>query len=319
LALGPALHWGAIATPATETRVEYGFQILAFTAYGKAEEGRGVPGWQQFNAARSSFGVNALSYSSAHPLRRLALKRSSLLYTSTLLAGVNSDAPAYALQNKFVHRLARLRYVPRGGDELAPLQRPVVEYGGALNLFPKGEGVSESGSVHVTPSHLFVGAGFDVGTLLQDAFVQIGLAQFVLNEDTGWEDTVEVSLSALARGGVVLPASTVFAWSELAPAYAAAQGSVRATVWRNCFPVSVEVALTSSSGLLAYSSTTYAAPASTGTMTPPARRGGGIPMSFVSVRLQFLRWFTFETYNDLIGDTDIGPSFGARISAVWAL
>ena len=72
--------------------------------------------------------------------------------------------------------------------------------------------------------------------------------------------------------------------------------------------------LTGTSGAFAYTRFGEVPAGGTSPMVVSGRDHLGAPMYFISAKFEILRYFVFETYNDLMGGTDIGPSWGAQIS-----
>jgi hypothetical protein len=297
--LGPGLHWGALAYPEIEPARQFGYQIFLFSEFGQPGDGRYSEAYQ------STIGLNLLTVSSTRDLARNVANPNTLLFRSTLVAGASYDPIPRALQNHFIHRcggLAALRcrngqipYVPRGQTRTSP----EFGYSGELTARVLSLGRSELGEPRLFASRLFISGGFWLSTIDNELYAQLGLYRFplIVGRMRDWRSCIYFYLSGMARAGAAIGGVPVPwrgpAFEDVASEYLTSQGSLGVVLFESVFPVGLEVGITGSTGLFV-----------DGT-------GRGIPEKLISIRLE-VGDLVFETFNDLINDKDMGPTFGVR-------
>lgn len=245
----------------------------------------------RFNAINQSAGFNFATVSWTDRLNTFPGWSGNL----TLGSGPSAEHPAQDLQNGFAHRTLGNSAVPvdqtrRSGDVMA---------GGSLTRWGKLFSPRDTG---------FAGIGVAGGSLYQEVYGRVGLRQLSLAELASWifptfdPDLLRrvsrfVRLSAMGRysrlyGGAAYSSDVIANQSYLAQASVSfadyGEGEGPLPRWE------LEVAATYDSGLFAYPT------------------GRAITRRFGSVALHF-PYGTFETWNDWLGSTDSGPTFGFRL------
>jgi len=243
----------------------------------------------RFNNINQSSGFNFATVTWTERLKALPGWNTNL----TIAAGPTQPDPTLYLQNDFVHRLLAINPVP------VTAQRNGTDFmiSGSVTRWVKLFGEREIG---------FAGIGFSSGSLYHEVNGQIGVRRLSLAEMaeswTGSSPTVLdvfsrfFRFSAMGRysrlyGGAAFPDSTIANQSYLA------QGSVTLSDYKDndIDPPrwELEFAATIDSGLFA---------------TPT---GNSIERRFGSIALRF-PYGVFETWNDVLGKTDSGPTYGLR-------
>ncbi len=328
----PAGHWGALMYPDTEPTQRLGFGILAFTQFGKDTNPDGTPVLRDpclaardgdlsvhcgdpdpYNDIDETIGLNIASYSSTRPLLRFKSNGSNLLYTHLLTVGWVNDFITETYQNRAIHAVADLQEIPRGEKactddfEWGSPSCYVLGYSGALNYHFQSFDSHRDGRV-VRPTPLFVGAGFAVSTVYNEAYAQMGVRRFDLSSPL-WPDAARVvylSVSAMTRLGA---AYRGLVFDHVASHYASAQAGIGLHFARYHWPVHLELGVSGSSGLFQASRRPKVGDVEDERPQPST----ALEEQFWDLRLE-IGAFTFETFNDQLGGKDKGPSYGAMIS-----
>lgn len=278
--VAPSAHWGAIDFPDRDPALLAGFTVNRFTEFNINRD--------RFNAINQTAGFNFATFSWTDRIKALPGWSGNL----TLGAGPTAEPPSRELQNNFVHRAIGNNPIPidhtrNAGDMMA---------GGSLTRWSTLFSSRDTG---------FAGLGVAGGSLYQEVYGRIGLRQLSLAELAAWmfPDTDPellkkvsrfVRFSAMGRysrlyGGAAYSGDVIASHNYLGQAsvsfadYDVNSGS--RPRWE------VEVALTYDSGLF----------------TSP--NGRWLTRRFGSVALHF-PYGTFETWNDWVGSTDSGPTYG---------
>jgi hypothetical protein len=279
-AVAPSLHWGAIAYPDQERTLSAGLTMNRFTEF--KQDG------QRFGAADESAGFNFATISWTARVNRLPG------WTMNLSGGIGPTypEPTRSLQNNFAHRLLDNNPVPVGRAREA-------------TDFMVNGSVTRWLSLLGQPDAGFVGAGFASGSLYHEASARMGLRRLsmaqMLEPITGDSALLQefsryVRFSAMGQYGRLYGGSA-FRDTVLADQSFIGQASVsiglyghdtRAPDWE------LEFAATIDSGLF---------------VTPT---GHSIERRFGSIALRF-PFGVLETWNDWLGGTDSGPTFGAQV------
>lgn len=334
----PSSHWGALMFPDMEPASRVGFQILAFTEFGKDTTEAGLPvgraecaavrgdsastpcgARDRYNDIDETVGLNLLTYSLTRPLQRYKTRGSNLLYTHLVSVGWINDWITESYQNDAIHELANLQSIPR--EDRACHEQPswsylsclVLSYSGALNYrFYAFD--NDAIGVRLQPTPLFGGAGFVVSTLENDLYGQFGIRDFDLTGPLGpsFARQLYVTLSAMVRAGVLYPGVSSklgHGFPNLASHYVSAQASLGLHVARYAWPVSLELGAMGTTGQFLSRDRTRVAgrPVESEALAP------ALTQQFWSLRLE-IGAFGFETFNDQLGGTDKGPSYGAMIT-----
>lgn len=277
----PSVHWGAISYPDRDRTLATGMTFNRFTEF----NGSGA----RFNNIHESSGFNFATVTWTERLKALPGWNTNL----TVGAGPTQPDPTLYLQNDFVHRLLAINPVP------VAAQRNGTDFmiSGSVTRWAKLFGEREVG---------FAGVGFSSGSLYHEVNGQIGVRRLSLAEIAqSWSGSSPTALNVFSRfirfsamgrysrlyGGAAFPDSTIASQSYLA------QGSVTLADYddNDTDPPrwEFEFAATIDSGLFA---------------TPS---GSSIERRFGSIALRF-PYGVFETWNDVLGKTDSGPTYGLR-------
>ena len=281
--VAPGAHWGAIDFPDQDRTLLAGFTVNRFTEFN-------VNG-DRFNAITETAGFNFATVSWTDRIKALPGWSGNL----TIGAGPTGETPSFEMQNSFLHHLTDQNPVPVGHTR----EGWDVMVNGSLTRWGKLFSARDTG---------FAGMGIAGGSLYQEVYGRIGLRQLSLAEFMSWvlpgtepELLKDVSrfvrFSAMGRfgllyGGSAYPGDVIASQSYLGQAsvsfadYGVGEGT--APRWE------LEVALTYDSGLFA------------------STNGGGVTRRFGSLALRF-PYGTVETWNDFIGQTDSGPTYGFSI------
>lgn len=278
--VAPGAHWGAIDFPDRDRTLMMGYTANRFTEFDAHRD--------RFSAINQTAGFNFATASWTDRIKALPGWSGNL----TLGAGPTSENPSHYLQNGFLHRTTGQNPVPvdrtrTGGDVMA---------GGSLTRWSPLFSSRDTG---------FAGLGVAGGSLYQELYGRIGVRQLSLAELATWlfphaDHAVLNSISRFVRLSAMGRYSQLYggsAYSDDVLANQAYLGQVSLSFadyemgegkrprWE------VEVALTYDSGL-------FASP-----------NGRWRTRRFGSVALHF-PYGTLETWNDWVGSTDSGPTFG---------
>lgn len=278
--VAPGPHWGAIDFPDRNPVVLAGFTVNRFTEF--------TPSRDRFNAVDETAGFNFATISWTDRIKALPGWSGNL----TLGAGPTRETPSRELQNNFAHRALGNSPIPitrtrHDGDGMA---------GGSLTRWSTLFSSRDTG---------FAGMGIAGGSLYQEIYGRIGLRHLSLTELAAWlfpgsdpallrSVSRYVRFSAMGRysrlyGGSAYSGDVIADHNYLGQASVSLAdyglGDGPAPRW------AVEVALTYDSGLF---------------VSP---NGRWLTRRFGSVALHF-PFGTFETWNDWVGSTDSGPTYG---------
>lgn len=278
--VAPGAHWGAIDFPDRDRTLAMGYTVNRFTEFNASRV--------RFNAIDETAGFNFATVSWTDRIKALPGWSGNL----TIGAGPTSETPSHYLQNGLFHRTTGQNPIPvdrarEGGD---------VMVGGSLTRWSSLFSSRDTG---------FAGLGVAGGSLYQELYGRIGVRQLSLAELAAWifpHSDLEVlnSLSRFVRLSAMgrysrLYGGSAYSGDVLANQAYLGQASVSFADYDNVKGNKprweLEVALTYDSGL-------FASP-----------NGRWITRRFGSVALHF-PYGTFETWNDIVGSTDSGPTFG---------
>lgn len=279
--VAPSVHWGAIGYPDQEQTLVAGMTFNRFTEF----NGKG----ERFNAIQESAGFNFATVSWTERLMRFPGWSTNL----TVGAGPTHSDPTLYIQNDVTHRLFGNTTVP------VTQEREATDFmvNGTLTRWAKLFGERDVG---------FVSLGFAAGSLYQEAFAQLGVRRLSLAD--ALEPVVGTStflrgfsrfvrLSGMGRYGQVFGGAAFRDATVAAQAYLG-QASISFASYGDSDEMpprwELEFAFTIDSGLFADPS------------------GHSIERRFGSLAFRF-PYGTLETWNDAVGGTDNGPSFGFQI------
>lgn len=279
--VAPSAHWGAIAYPDRDETVTAGYTANRFTEFGQHGE--------RFSSIDESSGFNFATISWTHRVQALPGWNANL----TVGAGPTHSEPTYSLQNGFVHDLLNNSSVPVSRRR----EEPDFMINGSVTRWIKLFGEREVG---------FAGLAFASGSLYHEAAARAGLRRVSLAEMFEpvfgksallREISRFVRFSGMGQYGRVFGGSAYGA-SVVAPQSYLAQGSISIGIYDDLDAApprwELEFAATIDSGLFANPS------------------GHSIERRFGSIALRF-PYGVVETWNDLLGGTDSGPTYGFHI------
>ncbi|MGA6829409.1 hypothetical protein ACO9S2_17600 [Nitrospira sp. NS4] len=279
--VAPGAHWGAIDFPDRDRTVIAGFTVNRFTEFDRSRH--------RFNAIDQTAGFNFATFSWTDRIKALPGWSGNL----TFGAGPTSESPSHNIQS-FFHHATDQAVVPvdqtRGGGDFM--------VGGSLTRWSKLFSSRDTG---------FAGMGVAGGSLYQEVYGRIGVRHLSLAELAAWMlpgsepellNSVSryVRFSAMGRysrlfGGSAYPSDVITNQSYLGQASVSfadfGVGKDAVPRWQ------LEVVLTYDSGLFARTNTHMI-----------LRRFGSVALHFP--------YGTFEVWDDWVGSTDSGPTFGYR-------
>jgi hypothetical protein len=351
--VSPTSHWGAVMLPDLQERTEWGLHFIGFTRYGKEVDATGRYTFTPYNDIDRTMGFNLATVSCTRlEAPRLTFKAlgcprfgrttsgdgrsvgaSPFTTRQTIVLGFIDDRIPEWLQNRVIHwsNLKRRKLLPVPRDVAdTPDRRPSLA---RSQYWPPVVGISreyflrlyyqqfQGGTDVRVPTPFFVGGGFGLGTVNQEGFLHAG-ANVAENDFRRpvplfpwWVKLRGISGGAMMRAGVLAPG---YYFRDVTAHYVNLQGVGRATIdWAN-FPTQFEFALTSAHGFFV-ASRTEAQQEMVEELGPNAdptnvyQAKSALSERFIALRVR-IGDFTIETYNDLIGGKDKGPSFGAHFT-----
>lgn len=326
--------------PELEPRNEWGLHFVGFTQYGKEAHGDPLQySFIPYNDTDETLGFNFITYSRSTPHARFVSTRNALSTRTTVMAGVVNDTVTEWLQNRVIHwanfRSEPIRRVPRDTSDtftntsLGPnkgLAKPILgvshEYILRLENTRRVEGREE-----VIPTPFFIGGGGVISTINQEAFVQMGSNVIELDlrprsaTNRGWWafpfhkafSVSSIGIGGTARAGVLWPGVH---FRDLTSHYANIQMVGRVGLMVAQVPIDVDLTFTGAEGFFVRARSDEEWAMIRDVDRPPTEvYQAKTPMQerFASLRIRSGR-FTFETYNDMLGGKDKGPSFGAHVA-----
>ncbi len=278
--VAPSVHWGAIGYPDQDRTLVTGLTLNRFTEF--AHDGK------RFGAVEESAGFNFATISWTERLRAWPGWHTNV----TVGAGPTYPEPTGSIQNGFVHHLL--------GNGSVPVGRRREETDFMIN-----GSVSRWVNLFGQPDVGFASVGVASGSLYHEAFGRIGVRRFsladVLQPVMGASPALQavsryVRFSAMGQYGQVF-GGAAYGNSVLAAQSWIGQASVSFAAYGDGAALpdwELEFAATIDSGLFA---------------TPGGR---SIERRFGSLAFRF-PYGAVETWNDWLGGTDSGPTYGVQI------
>ncbi len=328
-----ASHWGASMFPTFEPRKEISLHFFGFTEFGKEIDAEGNYIFEPYNDISNTLGFNVVSFSNTRTYDRDVVK-SNFLKRNILILGLIDDTATEWLQNEVIHRSnikgsSKLLRVPRrigeANDDVRPADTkswPVIGFSQEFNLrFRSRSREKGQSGIAYRPLPFFIGSGWSIGSVNQEAFFQIGaLSQDIelpspLRRPFNYVGVTGLSGGAMLRSGLLLP-GVIF--KDLTASYAQFQGSIKIH-WRIFeFPITTEFLVSSHTGFFVEKRSQE--------ILDEIEERGQTPADvyksklakrerYISVKLEFGK-FVFESFNDTFGGKDTGPSFGANVSLI---
>lgn len=291
----PDPHWGANAFPEARTALRFQVSLNRFTEFDET----GTPGGPIDQVGRfpsevdQTIGVQmaTLSWTDRLP------SDPRTTYTLWLGAGYSADQPTRYLQNDFLHALLEIDSIPVGdtresgeglvGGQITWWSDPVPR------VAPRREadGAARFG--------LFAGGGATGSTLFQEAEVHLGSYAQTPRLDLGFTRGA-VRVGVMARGSLHAPGLTFDHVQDYGILSQAEISWVPDQLERQPWY------------LLGAPSLSFAASYDTG-LFEDRRSGDGLDRAFYSVRAEWPNGLRVETWNDQLGGTDRGPTFGIMV------
>lgn len=278
--VAPSVHWGAIGYPDQERTLLAGVTLNRFTEFN----------WERkrFGAVDESAGFNFATITWTERIERFPGWTTNL----TIGAGPTSPEPTRSLQNDFVHRWLSSETVPVGQRR----EESDFMFNGSVSRWMKLFGDREVG---------FVSIGFASGSVYHETFGRLGVRRMsladLLEPVIGTSPALRgfsryIRFSGMGQYGRLF-GGAAYGNSVLSEQYVLGQVSVSlASYGESTFPPDweVEFAATIDSGMFA------------------THTGRSIERRFGSIALRF-PYGLLETWNDLPGGTDSGPTYGAQL------
>jgi len=330
----PVAHWGGLMLPERDPSTTWSFHTAVFTQFGKETTSTGAYLFRPYNDIDQTIGFNIVSRSQQKYLHSAGMTGSSISQRRTYSLGVEDDHLTAFFQNQVIHLgnlrgKSKLRPVPRHiGDTPDKItvdpfkwnRTPIVgfadEYFLRMYYSQQEQGVEER-----VLSPLFIGGGYEFGTINQEMFVHVG--SDVLERDVKWEikhvGIRSLGVGGMMRAGILAPGPWM---RDLTADYLTAQGVLRVVLDIRDYPIRVDYGVTAARGY-------FVAPRSLqqraengdfGTDTQDAKHyQTKTPLTerFSTFRVSAGN-LVFEAYNDSFGGKDKGPSFGAQVSFRFA-
>ncbi len=298
--------WGAPVYPNFKPGLKVGATLLSFTSmngarqpYGVAAADTGLPGVT--GPYPETLGYNLVTVEFIDPYKADASHITNMAYRYGLSFGVLNDGSITFLQNGVVHQ---------GYRKMTPVAREKVRcaefsFGSCSDFSFNGEilyrfsGIDFEDRARFTNTDFFIGSGAALATPYSEGYVQFGVARM-----PSWRlirGLVDLRLYSMARFGGLLHQGFFNAYKRpefpsLAKGYDLEQGGMDFLVAKRVYPIAFHVSVTSHSGIFLDT------------------RGQAMRTLFLTLGIE-IDSFHIETFNDLINDTDFGPTFGTRLYA----
>jgi hypothetical protein len=281
----PSVHWGALSYPDQYPTLMAGLVVNRFTEFNG--------GGARFNAVNQTAGYNFLSLTRTTPLAQLPKwMGTGWMGNVSIGAGPTGREPSEYLQNGFIHRLLGINAVPADQRRI-----DVADFmiGSTITRwFPLAD--RQVG---------FGGIGLDLGSLYQELYARVGVRRLSLADLIHQVGASFGPLAALSRYVRVsgmgrysrIYSGAAYNSSVLANQTWIAQGSVSVGDYRDASrPPRWELE--------------FGAMIDSGLFVTPS--GHGIERRFGTIALRF-PYGVVETWNDVLGRTDSGPTYGFRL------
>lgn len=278
--VAPGVHWGAIGYPDQERTLLAGLTLNRFTQF--AQDGK------RFGAVKESAGFNFATVTWTERVSRFPGWSTNL----TLGIGPTYPEPTRSLQNGFAHHLLDNASVPIGQ------RREETD-------FMVNGSVSRWFSLLGQRDALFASVGVASGSLYHEPFVRAGLRRLSagqLLEPLLGSSRVLEGLSRYVRFSGMGQYGRLFGGSAYGERVLARQSFLG--------QVSVSIAAYGDGAAVPDWELEFAATMDSGMFTTSA--GRAIERQFGSIALRF-PYGVVETWNDWLGGTDSGPTYGVQV------
>jgi len=277
----PGIHWGTLGYPDQEPTLATGLSIFRFTEF----NGDG----ERFNGIKETIGLNLITVSwTEHWTSHLPNWSTNL----TVGVGPTRNQPSEWLQNNFIH------------DGIWGIPEVPVEGKRKQTDFTVSGSITRWWPMLQQPQVIFLSGGGQMGSLYQEAFIRGGFRRWsplqtferIAGSTKGWLSSIirPFRVSSMVRVGRI---ATGAAFHDLANTAYTGQGSI-SYGWYNRHShrpwMEIEVGATIGSGIF------------------NDEQGNSIEEQFWTVAFR-IHPFTFESWNDQLGNKDFGPTYGARL------
>ena len=277
----PAIHWGALGYPDQVPTLTTGLSIFRFTEF----NGDG----KRFNGIKETIGLNLITVSwTEHWTTDLPNWSTNL----TVGAGPTRNQPSEWLQNDLIH------------DSVWGIPAVPVEEKRQQTDFAVAGSVTRWWNLFDQSRVFFVSGGGQTGSLYHEVFARGGFRRWsplqtferMVNPVEDWFGSLvkPFRVSGMIRAGRI---STGAAFHDLANTAYTAQGSISDGLYTPGILrpwMEIEVGTTIGSGIF------------------NDDRGISLEEQFWTVAFR-IHPFTFESWNDQLGNKDFGPTYGGRL------
>lgn len=310
----PSAHWGGKLVPQFEKSYQIHAQIALFSQFGQfpeTETGCDASALSApYNHIDETIGFNVVTLSRSDFVRQANRFQSTTFSSNSVYFGLTNDATTEFLQNEIIHDnglgLSDICKVARGKEG----KYFIIGYSWEVNHQFSTVEVNNQGKTVLNRLPFFAGAGFNVGTIFQDAYFQAGFSRLQIKSKLFGNifraspfKKIGLNASFVSRFGVLYEG---IIFNNLAPGYSIYQGSLELAFSLFNYPISFEMIGSYHSGIFLESEFDPQIHASENDIKV-------LKETFFSFRLK-LGSFLFETYNDFAGKKDIGPTYGFKIT-----
>src|SRR4051812_41876032 len=298
--LSLASHWGALSYPEFHRGYQAGVTLLSFTQFDSEGRQYGVPPADSAlhppapNPQTVGFNFFTLAYT--NHVNSEATELANMMYRYSLSLGLNSDVLTEYYQNEIIHKAYRdIVPVPRDNvrcDE-SNWGGHCIDYSFNGEVLYRFTNLELQDRLRFSTSNFFSGAGVSLNSVDWEGYLQFGISQFPTLITTDW---FGIKVGSMARvGGMlqnpIMDKVGIPVFKRISTGYYMVQGGIETTITEKFYPIVIGNYFTYHSGFFLDSH--------------------GLPISelFWSLNLE-IDQLHFETFNDMLGGTDFGPTFG---------
>jgi hypothetical protein len=290
-----ASHWGASDYPEFKRGFQSGLTFLSFTEFDSKGNRFGVTGKDTAAAIPypETMGFNFLSLAYGNNVNSQSTELANMMYRYTASVGLNADQFTEFYQNEVIHKGYRdIAAVPRDRVRCAdPIALGCAEFAVGGEIFYRFTNIELEDKLKFYSSNFFVGVGTSLSTPLLDGYVELGVSKLPTLVNTEY---LGLRVAGMIRVGGILPSIDQRPhFGKMAPGYYLVQGGVESILFERIYRIILSNHFTYHSGLFIDD------------------QGREIRELFWTVGID-IDSFYFEAFNDMLGGTDFGPSFGGR-------
>lgn len=292
-----APHWGASAYPEFKRGFQSGLTFLSFTEFDSEGRRFGESGDDVTDPPPypETMGFNFLSLAYDNHVNARSAELANMMYRYTASLGVNADGFAEFYQNEVIHKGYRsIDTVPREGVRCEhPATAECLELAVGGEMFYRFTDLELEDRLKLRSSSFFAGVGTSLGTTLMEGYVELGMAKLPTLVSTEY---LGLRVAGMIRMGGVIQGfgpERHRRFAKLAPGYYLVQGGLETILFEKIYRIILSNNFTHHSGLFLDDG------------------GREIRQLFWSIGID-IDSFYFEAFNDMLGGTDFGPTFGGR-------